>query len=95
QAAGARRASATPAPVAAPAPRKKLSFNLQREWDGIEGRIALAEAKVKTLEADLLSPAIASNAARIIALADEVAASQAEVERLFARWAELEALRSA
>ncbi|HTA18546.1 MAG TPA: ABC-F family ATP-binding cassette domain-containing protein, partial [Polyangia bacterium] len=95
QAAGARRASATPAPVAAPAPKKKLSFNLQREWDGIEGRIAEAESKVKTLEAELLSPAIASNAARIIALADEVAASQAEVERLFARWAELDALRSA
>jgi len=96
QTAGARgRAAATPAPVAAPAPRKKLSFNLQREWDTIEGRIGEAEAKVKTLEAELLSPAIASNAARIVALADEVTAAQAEVERLFGRWAELEALRSA
>ena len=89
------RGAATPAPVAAPAPRKKLSFNLQREWDTIEGRIGEAEIKVKALEAELLSPAIASNAARIIALADEVTAAQAEVDRLFARWAELEALRSA
>ena len=99
QVAGARagRASAGPASsgAPAPAPRKKLSFNQQREWDTIEARIAEAETKVKGLEAELLSPAIASNAARIIALADEVTVAQAEVERLFARWAELETLRSA
>jgi ABC transport system ATP-binding/permease protein len=90
------RASAGPSPTsAAPAPRKKLSFNQQREWDTIEARIAEAETKVKGLEAELQSPAIASNAARIIALADEVAVAQTEVDRLFARWAELETLRSA
>jgi ATP-binding cassette subfamily F protein uup len=95
QTAGARGRAAATSAAATPAPRKKLSFNLQREWDGIEARIAEAETKVKTLEADLLSPSIASNAARIVALADEVTGAQAEVERLFARWAELEALRSA
>jgi len=95
QVAGARSGRAAPAAAAAHAPRKKLNFNLQREWDGIEARVALAEAKVRTLEGELQSPAIAANAARIMALADEVAAAQADVERLIARWAELETLRSA
>jgi ATP-binding cassette subfamily F protein uup len=98
QAAGARAARTASAPnAAAPAaaPRKKLSFNLQREWDTIEARVAEAEAKLKGLEAELNSPAIASDAARIIALSADVAAAQAEVERLIERWAELETLRSA
>jgi ABC transport system ATP-binding/permease protein len=92
QVSGARRAAAPKA--SAPAPRKKLSFNQQREWDTIEARIGEAEAKVKALEGELQSPAIASNAARIMALADEAGAAQGEVDRLYARWAELEALRA-
>jgi ATP-binding cassette subfamily F protein uup len=87
--------SSSPSSSPSSAPRKKLTFNQQREWDTIESKIAEAETKAKGLEAELLSPAIASNAARIMALADEVTAAQAEVERLFARWAELETLRSA
>jgi ATP-binding cassette subfamily F protein uup len=101
QAAGARggRASA-PASTStlaapAPAPRKKLSFNLQREWDTIEARIAEAEAKANAAAAELESPAVVSDAARLVALGGEIAAAQAEVDRLYARWAELEALLSA
>ncbi len=79
----------------APAPRKKLSFNLQREWDGIEARIADAEGKLSALEAEAQSPAVVSDAARLVALAEHSAAARAEVDRLYARWAELETLLSA
>jgi len=79
-----------------PAPRtKKLSFKLQREWETIEGLIAETEAKAGALEAESQRPEIASDGARLVALADELAAARAEVEGLYARWAELEALRSA
>jgi len=94
----AARGARAPAPVptsSAPAPRKKLSFNLQREWDTIEARIGEAEAKVTSATAELESPAVVSDAARLVALGAELAAAQAEVDRLYARWAELETLRSA
>jgi len=90
---GAPITGASAAPPAAP--RKKLAFKLQREWETIEVDITSAEAKAVALEAELQSPAIASNAARIMALADDAASARAEVDRLYARWAELEALRSA
>jgi ATP-binding cassette subfamily F protein uup len=94
-----RRAGATPAPLVVAAidvPRpKKLSFNLQREWEGIEASISQAEGRVGTLEAELQRPENAANAARLIALDEERGAARAEVDRLYARWAELEALRSA
>jgi ATP-binding cassette subfamily F protein uup len=91
-----RGAGSTPAPVATAATRpKKLSFNLQREWEGIEARITEAEGHLGTLEAALQSPENAANAARLIALDEERGAARTEVDRLYARWAELEALRSA
>jgi len=89
-------AAAAPAGTApAPAPRKKVSFNLQREWNGIEARIADAEGKLSALEAEARSPAVVSDAARLVTLADQSAAARAEVDRLYARWAELETLLSA
>ncbi|HEV3032345.1 MAG TPA: ABC-F family ATP-binding cassette domain-containing protein [Polyangia bacterium] len=92
--AAALAAVAVAAPPA-PAPRKKLSFNLQREWDGIEARIADAEGKLSALEAEAQTPAVVSDAARLVALAEQSCAARAEVDRLYARWAELETLLSA
>jgi ATP-binding cassette subfamily F protein uup len=77
----------------APAPRKKLSYKDQRDLETIETRIALAEAKVVALHEEQASPAIASDAARLVALSAEIAAAQADVDALYARWSELEALR--
>jgi ABC transport system ATP-binding/permease protein len=77
---------------AAPAPRKKLKFNEQREWDTMEGRITEAEARLHALQAEIERPDVVANAARLVALGGEIVAAQAEVDRLYARWAELEAL---
>jgi ATP-binding cassette subfamily F protein uup len=99
QIAGARAikapAPAAGAPEAAPAPRKKLSYQLQREWDAIEGRIAEAEAKLAALEAEAQRPEVVSDHARLVELDGEATAARVEVDRLYARWAELEALISA
>jgi ATP-binding cassette subfamily F protein uup len=90
---GSERAASGPAP-AAPPPRKKLSYNLQREWDGIEARIGEAEAKVAALEAEAKRPEVVSDHARLVALDAETTAARVEVDRLYARWAELETLIS-
>jgi ABC transport system ATP-binding/permease protein len=87
-------ASSAAAATTTPPPPKKLSFALQREWDGIEALIMGAESKASALEAELGSPAIVSDAARLVALAGEATTARAEVDRLYARWAELETLRS-
>lgn len=87
----AARAAEPASPAPAPSPRKKLSYRLQREWDGMEARIGEAEAKVAALEAELAHPDVVSNAARLIELSAQLTAARAEVDRLYARWAELEA----
>ncbi|HVU53204.1 MAG TPA: ABC-F family ATP-binding cassette domain-containing protein [Polyangia bacterium] len=93
-AARAPRAPAASAPAAAAPPRKKLSYQLQREWDGIEARIAEAEAQLAALEAEARRPDVVSDHARLVALDVQATAVRAEVDRLYARWAELETLIS-
>jgi ATP-binding cassette subfamily F protein uup len=89
------RAPKAPASTLAAAPsRKKLSYNLQREWDGIEARIGEAEAGVAALEAELQRPDVVTNHARLVELDAQLTAARAEVDRLYARWAELETLIS-
>jgi ABC transport system ATP-binding/permease protein len=73
------------------APRRKLSYKEQREYDGIEAAIAAAEATLAQAQAEAEDPAHASNAARLVELFAAVAARQSEVDRLYARWSELEA----
>ena len=92
------RASAAP-PTARTAPppvrpaAKRLSYLEQREWDGIEAAIAAAESEVARLEAAAADPAIASDAAELQARYGALAGAQAEVDRLYGRWSELEGKR--
>jgi len=78
---------------AKPAVARKLTFKETRELESMEATIAAAEAKVAELEATLSDPAVfkdrASDVTKIVASLD---AARAEVERLFARWQELDAL---
>jgi ATP-binding cassette subfamily F protein uup len=78
-------------------PRKpgKLSFKEQRELEGMEAAILAAEERKAALEAVLSDPATyqreGAGVARLTAELDEVGA---EVEDLYRRWQELEALRA-
>lgn len=76
------------APVA---PRKrKLSYKDQRDLDSMEENIQKAEARLAELEAESAKPENAANSVRLTELSQELAKAQAEVDRLYARWAELE-----
>ncbi len=82
------------APAPAPtttAPKKKLSFKDQREWDAIEERIHVAEKILADATAALHAPETVTNPEAIMKWSAELEAAQAEVDQLFHRWAELEA----
>jgi ATP-binding cassette subfamily F protein uup len=72
--------------------RKKLGFKDQRDWETIEARIAVAEAKVTELEGLCAQPEVAVDAPRLLGIMTEIEAGRAEVDRLYSRWAELERL---
>ncbi len=93
--ASAARTAAMATPVAAILPgaagkARKLSYKDQREFDQMETTIQRAEARLAELETESAKPENLANASRLAELSREMAAAQAEVDRLYARWAELE-----
>ncbi len=82
-----------PARTAAPVAARKLSYRDQREWAGMEAAILAAEEELERRRQAIEEPAVACDAAALSELSAAWAAAQAEVDRLYARWAELEALR--
>ncbi len=86
------KAKAQPAARARPqAAPKKLSFKEQREWDGMEAAILEAEQAQERCRLALEDPAVASDGAELSRRLEACQAAEAAVERLYARWAELEA----
>ena len=77
--------------ASAPAKKKRLTWNEQKEWDGMEAAIAAAEADVKTKQAAADDPVVLADHTKAHAAFDALGAAQAEVDRMYARWAELEA----
>ena len=78
------------------APKRKLSFNEQRELDGMEARIHAIEAEVARVENLFADPEFfRRQGAQVNRLTDELEAARAEIARLYARWEELEAVRTA
>nr|MCU0701526.1 ABC-F family ATP-binding cassette domain-containing protein [Myxococcaceae bacterium] len=78
-----------------PAPPKKggrLSYKDQRELDGMEAAIEAAETAKATLERRLAEPAVLTNASEVARLSTELDAASQAVERLYARWQELQSL---
>jgi ABC transport system ATP-binding/permease protein len=72
------------------ASRRKLTYGEQREYDGLEATLAAAEAALADAKAESERPEHASDAARLIDLVAAVTAKQDEIDRVYARWAELE-----
>jgi ATP-binding cassette subfamily F protein uup len=97
--AAARQRSRRRAPKSTPAPAaskpagagRKLSYLDQREWDAIETSILEAEERLERAMAALEDPAVAADAGELQARMAAQGELQAEVDALYARWAELEA----
>ncbi|HVV45137.1 MAG TPA: ATP-binding cassette domain-containing protein, partial [Bryobacteraceae bacterium] len=85
---------AAPRAVRAPAPaatKKKLTWLEAREWEQIEEKISKAEEALDEKRRELEKTEVVSDPMRLKRAADEIEAAQQEVDRLYARWAELEA----
>jgi ABC transport system ATP-binding/permease protein len=92
----ARRDSRDERAAARPAGPRKLTFKEARELEAIEGTIAAAETRVGELEAQLSDPGVFKDRpTEVPALIAGLDAARAEVERLFARWQELDAIHRA
>jgi ATP-binding cassette subfamily F protein uup len=87
QAARERPADLRPAAAAV---KKKLSYHDQREWDQMETRILEAESALEAIQREMSSPGVVSDGPRLQDCYRRLQQAQAEVEALYARWAELE-----
>jgi ATP-binding cassette subfamily F protein uup len=85
---------AAPKPQAASAPKpKKLSFHEQKEWEGIESAITAAEEVVTARERDVETASTSGDHIALTGACKALEEAQAAVEKLYARWQELEAKR--
>jgi ABC transport system ATP-binding/permease protein len=89
-----RSAAALAGTVKNSSKRKGLSYREQQEWDKIEEQILKAEKAVTSCQAAANDPAIASCAEALHERYNALQAAQAEVERLYARWTELDEKRT-
>lgn len=87
----ADKPAAEPASAASASQKKrKLSYKDQRELDSMEATIHAAEERLAKAIRESALPENASNSILLTKLSKEMAEAQAEVDRLYARWAELE-----
>jgi ATP-binding cassette subfamily F protein uup len=95
QALARRERPVSPSPAvdrAAPSPskQKRLGYIEQREFDAMEATVLAAETSLAEAKARVEDPAVAADADALQKRYTELNAAQAEVDRLYARWAELE-----
>jgi ATP-binding cassette subfamily F protein uup len=81
---------AAPPRQAAASPRRKLSYLDAREWERMEERILEAEQLLEAARAALQAPEVVSDPQALQQRYAAVQAADAEVQKLYARWAELE-----
>ena len=82
-------------PTAPPVTKRKgLSYREQREWDAIEDHILEAEQRLADCQSALQDPDVASDATALQERCTALETAQMAVERLYARWAELDEKRS-
>jgi ATP-binding cassette subfamily F protein uup len=83
------------APVNAPksangAVKKKLAYLENREWEGLEARIAQAELAITACRAALEEQDVLRDAKRLAEGYRKLESAQSELDSLYARWVELE-----
>ena len=72
---------------------KKLSYKEQREWEGMESTIQSTEEKIVRLQEQSALPENSTSSSKLTEIYKELGELQTELERLYQRWAELEAMR--
>jgi ABC transport system ATP-binding/permease protein len=92
--AGSQKPAGAPGPDRTARRPTKLSFKDQRELEGIETAVELAEQRRLAAEAALADPEtyVSASPTRVPDLKAELAVASREVERLYARWQELQDL---
>jgi ATP-binding cassette subfamily F protein uup len=90
-ASGSQAASSSSAGAPAASARRRLGYLEQREYEGIEAEITRIEAVLREARVESDRPENASDAAGLMTLLATIAEREAALERLYARWAELEA----
>jgi ATP-binding cassette subfamily F protein uup len=75
--------------------KKALTYREQQEWEQMEQKIAQAEDAVAACQAAMGDPAVVSDAAALQARCEALDAAHAHVEKLYARWTQLEEKRGA
>jgi ABC transport system ATP-binding/permease protein len=70
--------------------RKKLAYLEAREWEGMEQKILEAEQSLDAARAAVQAPEVVSDAFALQQRYAEMQAAEAQVEKLYARWADLE-----
>jgi ATP-binding cassette subfamily F protein uup len=73
---------------------KRLSYIEQREFDAMEATVLAAEERLASAQKAADDPSIAADADALQTRYAELSSAQKEVDRLYARWAELEAKSS-
>jgi ATP-binding cassette subfamily F protein uup len=86
-----RRPAAEAAPERARSRPPRLGYLEQREWDGMERAILDAERALDACQSEVDDPAIASDPVALQQRYAALEAARADVDRLYTRWAELEA----
>ncbi len=89
--ADAKRAAVAPPKMAA-APAKKLKLKERLELERMEAAILEAESAVEAMQAKVASPDIVVDHVKLTAAYEQLGEAQATVDRLYARWDELEKL---
>lgn len=73
---------------------RKLSYNEQREWEQMEGKILAMEQRVAELQAQVNDPTVLADHRRLAQSCAELEQAQAAAAALYSRWAELESRQS-
>ncbi len=82
---------AVPRPGATGEKPRRLSYREKREWEQMEAQILQAELRLTAGQRAAQDPAVASDHKALGERLASLAAAQAAVDELYARWAELEA----
>lgn len=72
----------------------RMGFKEKRELETMEARIATGEARAEALLREISAPEALASPSRLRELTEELSRVQADVEKLYARWAELERLQA-